>query len=301
MPEPGARAAAFAERAQASAELAKNLLAAAEPGEIRPEGNACEAYRQASYWALCALLAKTAPALDPNDSQRIWGALPEESLARAASDEQRMDALRNALSAGSFVYFAELPAAEQAVLVEELSKLTQALLVRLAERSAALDAVYLQRAWRMSLLALLALCLAMSPAAVKKVLEARSELSAGRPWRASSKADSGGCTSPAQQCAENTGYFFHTDLEPSPWVEFDLGGNRKISKVVVENRADCCKERAEALVIEVSNDQKRWRNVAHHDGEFISWEAVFTPVNGRYLRVRSTKQNYLHLAAVHIY
>jgi F5/8 type C domain-containing protein len=300
LPEPGPRATVFAKRAHASAELAKNTLAPAEPSEISVESDACELYRNASYWALCALVAKADPELAPEDSERVWAALDETLLAQATSDERRVEELRRALRAGSFVFFAELPPSEQKQFILELRKLTQLLLAKLAERSVALDAIYQQRAWRLALLALLGLCVAMSPAVVKKVLESRSELSAGKPWRTSSKYQ-GGCASPAQQCPENTGYFFHTLDDATPWVEFDLGANQKISKVVVDNRSDCCSDRADPLAIEVSTDQKRWRKVAHHEGDFTNWEATFTPTNGRYLRIRLLKQGYLHFAGVHIY
>lgn len=300
MPEPGARAETFTKRAHESVELAKNSLSPEQPGEPGSESNACELYRQACYWALCALSARTEPTLQPDDSERIWSTLDEASVAKATTSEVRAESLRRAVRSGSFVYFAELPSAEQSLHLAELSKLAQVLLAVLAERSVALDAVYLQRAWRLAMLGLLALCVAMSPALLKKVLEARSELSAGKAWRTSSKYE-GGCKSPAQQCAEHSGYFFHTLDDASPWIEFDLGSSRKISKVRVENRSDCCSDRADPLAIEVSSDQKHWRKVAEHHGDFTSWEAPFNPVDGRYLRVRMLKQGYLHFAAVHIY
>jgi hypothetical protein len=300
MPEPGARAEAFARRAHASVELAKLSLAPEQSGEAGSESDACELYRQASYWALCALIVRADPEFRAEQGERTWDTLADTTLAQAASDETRVEAVRHALRSGSFVYFAELPPAEQTRLLAELSKLSQLLLKRLAERSVALDAVYLQRAWRFALLGMLALCLALSPAVVKKMLEARSELSVGKPWRTSSKYE-GGCKSPAQQCPEHAGYFFHTLDDATPWVEFDLGSNQKISKVRIENRSDCCSERADPLAVEVSTDQKHWRQVAHHAGDFTNWETTFTPANGRYLRIRLLKQGYLHFAAVHIY
>jgi hypothetical protein len=300
LPELGERSAAFARRARAAAELAQNMLAADEPGEASSEGSACENYRQSSYWALCALLAKGEPAFQLDDSERVWGVLDDALLVQSAS-EDRVESLRSALRSGSFVYFAELPASEQAALLIELRKLAQALLVKLDERSITLDAIYLERAWRLGLLALLLLCVALTPAGVKKLIEARSELIAGKAWRTSSKLDGGGCTSPAQTCTESPSFFFHTAEESSPWVEFDLGANRKISKVRVDNRLDCCADRANPIVVEVSTDQKHWRKASRHDGEFTSWEAEFAPVEGRYLRVRALKQTYLHLASVRAY
>jgi F5/8 type C domain len=300
-PEPGASAAAFARRAHASVELAKSALAPDPAGEAGLESNACESYRQASYWAACALIAQAEPEFRAEDSERTWGSLADALLAQATADEARVDVLRRALRTGSFVYFAELSPAEQTLHLAELRKLAQLLLAKLAERSVALDAVYLQRTWRLALLGLFALCVALSPAVVRKVLDARSDLSAGKPWRTSSRYEVDGCKSPAQQCAENTGYFFHTLDDATPWIEFDLGTNQKVSKVNIENRSDCCADRADPLAIEVSTDQKHWKKVASHAGLFTTWEAKFTPVNARYVRIRLMKQGYLHFAAVHIH
>ena len=301
LPEPGERARAFAERARATAELAKNMLASDEPGEISSEDSACETYRQASYWALCSLLAKEDATLQADDSERIWATLDPALLAQATSDEARIEGLRTALRSGSFVYFAELPKVEQQTLLIELRKLAQALLVKLDERSIALDAIYMERGWRLALLALCAVAIALLPMIVKKQLQERAELANSKPWRASSALGTEGCTSPAQQCAESPNHFFHTLEEASPWVEFDLRAVQKVSKVRVDNRVDCCSERADPLVIEVSTDQKHWKRVARHEGVFTSWTAEFSPVQARYLRVRLLKQNYLHLSGVRIY
>jgi len=299
LPELGERAAVFAQRARASAELAQNMLASDEPGELSSEGSACETYRQASYWALCALHAQAEPGALP-EADRIWDSLDDALLAAAAVGEERRERLRSALRSGSFVYFAELPPAEQQASLIELRKLAQALLAKLVERSTALDAIYLQRAWRLALLGFVLLCVALSPAVVKKALEERTELTAGRSWRASSKFEAS-CASPAQKCPDHPNYFFHTNEEASPWLEFDLGNEQKISKVRVDNRLDCCVERADPMVIEVSSDQKHWRRVARHEGVFNTWEAKFEPAHARYFRVRLLKPNFLHLSAVHAY
>lgn len=299
-PEPSERESAFAQRARASAELAENMLGSGEPSELRADGSACEMYRQASYWALAALLAQADPTFQPDDSERVWARLDDETIAKAATNEARIEALRSALRSGSFVYFAEQPAAEQTALLKELRALSRALLVKIAARSSTLDSIYLRRAWRLALLALVALCVALTPAAVKKVLESRAELSAGKAWRISSN-NGGGCTSPAQQCAESPSFFFHTTEEPNPWVEFDLGAVQSVHKVRVENRTDCCADRADPLVIEISSDQKRWKKASRHEGMFTTWDAEFNPVRGRYVRVRLMKHGYLHLLGVHIY
>jgi len=299
LPPLSERAATFARRARASSELAQNMLASDEPGEMSSEGSACETYREASYWALCALVARAEPTFEPNDSELVWNGL-DDALLVQASGAERVEVLRSALRSGSFIYFAELSLAEQTALLPELRKLAQALLVKLDERSIALDAIYLERAWRLALLVLLALGIAVSPIFIKSALEARSQLNQGKPWRASSKYEAGGYTSPAQKCPESPNYFFHTNEEPSPWVEFDLGTSQKIKKVQVDNRVDCCSDRADPFVVEVSDDRKHWRRVARHEGEFTTWEATFT-AEARYLRLRLLHQNYFHLTGVRIF
>ena len=42
----------------------------------------------------------------------------------------------------------------------------------------------------------------------------------------------------------NTGNFAHTDNKANEYYELDLNTEKKISKIVVHNRKDCCKERA---------------------------------------------------------
>src|SRR6188768_639055 len=133
LPEVGDRGSALAARARTSAELAKNMLASDEPGEISSEDSACEAYRQSTYWALCSLLAREEPTFQPEQGERIWATLDPALLAQAVSDEARIEGLQTALRSGSFVYFAELPKVEQQALLIELRKLSQALLTKLDE------------------------------------------------------------------------------------------------------------------------------------------------------------------------
>jgi hypothetical protein len=89
--------------------------------------------------------------------------------------------------------------------------------------------------------------------------------------------------------------FFHTTEEDKPWVEIDLGAPQKFSRVEVVNREDCCPERAVPLVIEVSDDQKNWRDVARRTEVFREWETTFNQVSARYVRARVDRRSVLHL------
>jgi hypothetical protein len=314
--ELGARAALLAQRAHGSAvlalntaELAQSVDAAVEtPGSAAPveglaEVSASELYRQSAYWSLCALAAPSAELAGTQYDESIWDSLDEQLLTRAAPGE-RSEVLRTALRSGSFVYFAELPPSEHAAISAELRKLADSLLFKVDERNRALQLVLLERAWRLSLLVLVALLVCGGLIWERKTREARSDLAQGAAWRASSKyeVEKLGCTSPEQECPESPSLFVCTNEEKDPWVEFDLGKNREISRIEVENRRDCCSDRAVPLIVEVSENHKRWKTVARQDVEFkTTWQAKFTPVKARYVRLRVHRVSFLHLARVRIF
>lgn len=50
--------------------------------------------------------------------------------------------------------------------------------------------------------------------------------------------------------------FIHTSCGDVPWILVDLGKTVPLYKIVVQNRADCCKERARGISIQVLDDSK---------------------------------------------
>jgi len=97
-----------------------------------------------------------------------------------------------------------------------------------------------------------------------------------------------------------TDIFFHTKEDGSPWVEFDLGKPTKFSEVFVKNRQDGAGDRAIPLLVEVSKDAKKWKQVARRDAAFGTWTAEFAAQEARYVRLRVDRRSYLHLEAVQI-
>lgn len=95
-------------------------------------------------------------------------------------------------------------------------------------------------------------------------------------------------------------FFVHTQEEQSPWIEFDLGAEQKISAVRIDNRMDCCMDRAAPIVVEASSDQHHWQTAARRDSSFTSWLATFAPMNARWVRLRLEKRTSLHLRRVRI-
>lgn len=120
-------------------------------------------------------------------------------------------------------------------------------------------------------------------------------------WRASSAVLPGiptegtGCTLQPQH-----DYFFHTAEEASPWIQFDLGRDRRVRSVSVENIKSCCQERAAPLVLSVSSNGTDWRDLGHQNEMFTTWSPSFAATKARYVRLAVQKKTWFHLAAVHI-
>ena len=130
--------------------------------------------------------------------------------------------------------------------------------------------------------------------------ERARDLAAGKPWRTSSSAPGLGCTSPLQRCGENNDFFFHTAEQLDPWLEIDLGKPTRFTAVRVDNRRDCCFDRAVPLIIEVSNEQQGFREIARRSSSFSSWLATFPPTRARYVRVRVPARTVMHLAQIRV-
>jgi hypothetical protein len=298
LPEPSARVTELARRARHSADIARSILLPAEPlEEASIRAAASELYRESAYWALCALSADTGVVAGTGYDESVWATLDEPLLARAVQAAERIEPLRALLRTGSFVYFAELPQAECVLACSELQQLARLLGGKLNARTRALRARYLERSWRLGLLALLAL---VGVVAALRLGEAR-ELAAGKPWTVSSSLNGAGCVSPAQHCAQSPSFFFHTTEEANPWVEFDLGVTRSISRMRVENRKDCCSERAVPLTVELSTNHRNWQTVARQAEDFTSWNVSFGSAEARWVRLRTHRQTFLHLAEVRIW
>lgn len=278
------RAKELERRARLAAELGRRALEPTEPLGPGAQGLAAELYRQSAHWALQALGAEP----------------PRELLLHAAGGSEALATIRRAVSGGSFVDVFELPVRDQAELALTLRRFTQCLLDELDLPARAIDALWLHRAIALGAV-LASFAVALGAALwLGHWNELRSDLAAGSPWRASSSFGEMQCLSPDQRCENSPHFFVHTKKEKDPWVEIDLGAPRKFSAVRVNNRKDCCFDRAVPLVIEVSQDQKEWRQVARRKDAFTSFRADFAPVEARWVRLRVAKQSMLHVASVRV-
>jgi hypothetical protein len=184
----------------------------------------------------------------------------------------------------------------------ELRAFAEGLVATACADEAALQRLRAQRWRRLSLcLMLLAFGVFRLALLLRDGIDLRTDLAAGKPWRASSEALR--CDPQARRCGDYLGMtiFFHTEHERSPWLEIDLGQPQKISSVRVRNRTDCCSALALPLLVELSLDDRAWREVGRRERNFRTWSARFEPSEARWVRLRVDGESTLHLERVSVY
>jgi hypothetical protein len=250
-------------------------------------------YREAAYWAL---LAQDSAISSPTLAD-LFEQLPQALLEGAAGSPDKLTDVKLALVTRTFVETADL-AAEQLPRDAGLARdFVHALIARKLEPETQVGRLLLQRTVRtFGTLALLAAAITGLVIGIQRATLA-PDLAAGKPWRASSIFEA--CKPQEHYCASaHSDIFFHTLEEQDPWVEIDLRAPTSFAVVDVTNRSDCCPERAIPLVVEVSNDQQQWHEVARRVDPFSQWHAKFKPQKARYVRLRALRRTLLHLEKV---
>jgi hypothetical protein len=291
------RVAELLRRGWLSLEVATRTL---EPSERftagAPTAVAWELARQAVYWGL---RAERLIESGNDDASVPLPALAESAhprLVAAAGGTSELAALQPALSGHTFVEESELAPEEQGRSAHALWRFARALLMDLEQPRVRLDRLWFQRLWRCGGLVLLVLLVVFGAILLKGVIQRDRDVAHGKAWRASTILSAfPGCSSPQQECAESPFYFFHTQDEDKPWLEIDLGSKQRIVGAIIENREDCCTDRAVPLVISVSNDRRTWQEVVRRTEIFGTWSPTFAPVAGRYVRIQVQKRTSLHL------
>jgi hypothetical protein len=261
---------------------------------------------QGLYWALAAeeVLKREAGgngvAPDPAGLFELWAHADRALLATVAGGEANVHALEVGLRVERFADFAELPAEEQARQARDLLVFVRGLLTALETPRVRLDRLWLRRIVRSTGLVVLLAVVTVGVLLFRAHQERSRDLALGRPYKTSSLYPGVGCKSPEQDCPESPFFFFHTMDDERPWVEFDLGGKRRMSAIKLVNREDCCAERAVPLAVEVSMDGKTWREVARRTEVFNTWYKDFPTVSARYVRVIGLRKSPLHLKRVAI-
>jgi hypothetical protein len=269
----------------------------------------CQILAQSIHWALLAQRswrrngARDAAAAGPPAAGDLGVLLAEadpQLLARAAGGQQRAAALAQAIAGKSFADYAALPRGEQRGLAERLLSFAHALCSEIDPTGVDTGRIWARRLLRLGVVMAGVGLLYLAGTLVADRVERAHDLARGKPWAASSRYPTYGCTSPAQECENSDVYFFSTDLEENPHIDWDLGKPQAVSGVRVDNRVDCCSDRAVPLVVEVSLDHVTWREVARRTEEFTTWKARFAPAQARWVRLRIPRRTLLHLVRVRI-
>jgi hypothetical protein len=282
-------------RAALATELADRQLESDDPlraGSAYPL--AVSLYREAAYWALLACSDRSSA----RDIGEAFGATPQETANAAGLSAEELAAVRATLVDETFVETADERPEVQQRAAELCQKFVHGLIDG-ADRTNVVSSVLLQRWLRIGLTLLIVLVASFSAKIAIQRWQQGPDLALGKPWRTSSTAYR--CHPSKGECGgTQSAMFFHTTEEESPWIEFDLGGVQPVARIEVENRDDCCLDRAVPLVAEVSTDRLHWRKVARRADSFRSWDATFKPVPARYVRLRVDRYSQLHLVRVSV-
>jgi hypothetical protein len=244
-------------------------------------------FREAAYWALSAQ-SEAAPA---PDLASAFERVELETLTFAAGSSDGLEQVKKALLLKSFRETADDSPEQQRQDATVLRAFVQALIDLQLGPERRVGRALVQRWVRFGLSTFFLLSLIIAGSVLLGGALRGPDLLVARPWRTSS-------SNPSVPRAERREYFFHTQEEDSPWIEYDLGKPTVFSVVEVSNRRDCCPERAAPAVIEVSTDQQHWKEVSRRADSYSVWEAKFAATTARYVRVRVLRRSILHLSGV---
>jgi hypothetical protein len=124
------------------------------------------------------------------------------------------------------------------------------------------------------------------------------DLARGKPWIV--RDANSGILFQGNDPSSKDVHLFHTGEVDNPSLEIDLGAPHLIRAIRIENRADCCKERALPLNVEIL-DGTTWRLIAQRRSFFSTWSYDVDPVRARMVRIRRPGRNYFHLKQISIY
>jgi len=286
LPRPDEPAGHAFEQVRLMREIARQV---AEPLEEFPAGRRpavlLTLYRDIVYWALVAE-HRGDPSIAP-DLAALWQQTPGDRLLRAAGGADELEALRVLLLDTGPI--AALDATDDQVarvraFADNLYGEVEAPVRRVGR-------ILIQRWLRLAAAVVAVLTIALAIRAIVR----GPDLAKRKPFKVSSLLPE--CVKGDEGCSD---VMFHTREEISRWVEFDLGGTKKIHRIDVKNRSQCCEERAIPLVAEVSADRAHWKEVGRQTTEFSTWTLKLPPTPAAYVRLRVPRVTYLHLVDVTI-
>ncbi|NUP13599.1 MAG: discoidin domain-containing protein [Polyangiaceae bacterium] len=94
---------------------------------------------------------------------------------------------------------------------------------------------------------------------------------------------------------------FHTRNERNPWVEVDLGSEIDVHRIEIDNRVDCCKDRALPLLVEVAGEDRTYSPVAEKTDVFDHWDVDLPAgTRARFVRLTALRKTMLHLHSIRV-
>lgn len=292
--------ACFAHAAAAFGAAERLIAYGREPGAETPDepesrALALSLLREAAFWALCAMSA----GVERTDLATALRTVPTALVTDAVGGEEIVTRARAALAERTFQDTADLDAS---LLQDDLASargFVSGLLAALDPRTRRVPVLLRERYTRLVGAVVLVAALGVVTAWLTHVLG--RNLAESAPWRTSSASGELPGTGVGFHPPEGRfNIFFNTREEASPWIEFDLGAVRGVSYLSVNNRMDCCQERAAPLVFEVSTDRAHWTEVVRQTERFYYWREWFRSHPARFVRLRVLRATQLHLGSVFV-
>jgi hypothetical protein len=101
---------------------------------------------------------------------------------------------------------------------------------------------------------------------------------------------------------------FHTNHQPKPWWQVDLGRVYPLDQVLIYNRCDGYAQRAARLIVLLSADGTSWKEAYVHAGAVFNGASDNKPLavelnrqSARYVRLQLPTAEYFHLDEVEVY
>ena len=283
----------YLRRAKLALELGELALG---PGSAVRSGStaplAADLFRQSVYWALLSRQPERAPA----STEAIWATADGVALASVPGNDDERAQIATAMRS-TFIELAEGSLEAQRATAQLVQRSALALVKDRQQVLWQLEWCKLKRLVRVASLAVIC---AIPLAFGLNRLMIKPDLAKGKAWHLSSvgiechpeKSDCGGTT---------TAILFHTKLEQNPWFEYDFATPLAFSSLTIRNRSDCCAERAVPLVVEVSDDDRHFHEIARRVDAFDTWRPSFSTQHARYLRLRVPREAILHLEAIQVH
>ena len=287
------------QRAAIARELAKRALEPVDPLESGSGAHlAIELYAHAVYWLLTAI--KPTPAPEALSRLERWESADPALIEAAAGGPLLALQLKQRLAQESFVEVSGLSVPYAKEEARKAQGFVEQLFAYVDQKQTLVDRLRFQRFYRLGVVVLLVTGMIGAAIWGVQIWQRGPNLLAGKAWRASSKRPN--CPIERGICeGKKVSIFFCTNTESKPWVEYDLGGPESFSRVDITNRLDCCRGAAVPLVVEVSDDQKKWKVVTQQK-EAFGWTTLkFPATTARYLRLRVTRRTALSLEKVSVY